>query len=383
MSEAASTYVSCLTPAGRGAIAVLAVHGQDAWSIALDLFQPRNSQIDLATDARPGRFWLGRMGETSHGFDDVVLVLRQLDPTPSVEIHCHGGIEVVRLLEKLIIERGAQGSGWQQLIHQSHADKLQAQTQIALAEALTARTASILLDQYHGSLRRSLEQVCALTEEGKIEEAGAILTQLCAMQGVGGHLTKPWRVVIAGAPNAGKSSLVNALAGFERSVVSAVPGTTRDVVTLTIAIDGWPVELTDTAGWRDTIDGIEQEGVRRARDASAEADLCLWLLDSSAEPVFPDRPESFRYVLSKTDLPPAWDLGQFSDAIHVSARTGQGLTELCQSISRTLVPDPPSPGMAVPFTSEQCQQISLAAEALTAGDSQQMSRALSEFLRQC
>ena len=83
-------------------------------------------------------------------------------------------------------------------------------------------------------------------------------------------------MVVAGAPNVGKSSLVNALAGFQRSVVSEIAGTTRDVVSVQLAFDGWPVELTDTAGLREA-EGLEAEGVARANRALAEADLVLWV----------------------------------------------------------------------------------------------------------
>ena len=99
---------------------------------------------------------------------------------------------------------------------------------------------------------------------------------------LGRRLTAPWRVVVAGPPNVGKSSLVNALAGYQRSIVAPTPGTTRDVVTTRLAIDGWPVELADTAGVREATDALETQGVRLAREATAAADLCLWVLDASA-----------------------------------------------------------------------------------------------------
>ena len=92
-----------------------------------------------------------------------------------------------------------------------------------------------------------------------------------------------WRVVIAGPPNVGKSSLINAMAGYERAIVSPLPGTTRDVVTLTTAIDGWPVQLADTAGLRASDDELESAGVKLAGAALAAADLVILVCDATGD----------------------------------------------------------------------------------------------------
>ena len=175
---------------------------------------------------------------------------------------------------------------------------------------------------------------------------------------LGRRLTTPWRVAVAGPPNVGKSSLVNALAGYQRSVVAPTPGTTRDVVTTRLAIDGWPVELADTAGLREGTDTLETQGVRMARETSAAADLCLWLLDASAPPVWPDAGVgAVRLVVNKVDLPAVWDVADAPEAVAVSARTGAGLPELCAALSGWLVPEPPPSGTAVPFTAAQCDGV--------------------------
>ena len=129
--------------------------------------------------------------------------------------------------------------------------------------------------------------------------------------GLGRHLTRPWQVVIAGAPNVGKSSLANALAGYQRAVVSEIPGTTRDLVTTEIALEGWPVELIDTAGLREPGEDLESQGIERALTAAGSADVCLWVLDSSAQPEWPAPPSAnMRFVINKVDLPAAWDRNQ-------------------------------------------------------------------------
>jgi tRNA modification GTPase len=237
-----------------------------------------------------------------------------------------------------------------------------------LAEAPTARTAAILLDQHEGALPRALSEVVAALDRRAEPEAGRLLAELTRFREVGRHLTAPWRVVVAGAPNVGKSSLVNALAGYQRSVVAATQGTTRDVVTAPLAVDGWPVELADTAGLRPDAGSLEAEGIRRAEAEAAAADLCLWVLDASAPPVRPTLPSSpVRLVVNKVDLPPAWDLDQATGALRVSARTGAGLAELGQALSGWLVPEPPAPGAAVPFTASLCDQIEEAWRHLAAG----------------
>src|SRR6185503_7750192 len=108
--------------------------------------------------------------------------------------------------------------------------------------------------------------------------------RLLALAEVGLHLTTPWRVVFAGPPNVGKSSLVNALLGYPRAIVYDQPGTTRDVLTASTAFDGWPFELRDTAGLRDgiSLDSVEVEGVARARAQIATADLVVFVHDRSA-----------------------------------------------------------------------------------------------------
>jgi tRNA modification GTPase len=167
----------------------------------------------------------------------------------------------------------------------------------------------------------------------------------------------PWKVVIAGAPNVGKSSLMNALAGYTRSIVSPIPGTTRDVVSTMMAIDGWPVEMTDTAGIRQAPSVLEQQGVERAEDAIRGADLRLWLLDGSTEPAFPEQPDEWKFVINKTDRLAAWDWQLARNALRISALTQAGLAELCEWISRRLVPEPPIPGEAVPVLPEQRDQV--------------------------
>lgn len=351
MTRTGETWVACLTPPGTAAIATLCLHGPLAWSVASTLFQPNRSALPEAPEA--GRLWLGRLrGEVA---DEVVLTCK--NPT-TIEIHCHGGQAVVQGLLDSIKERGLGACSWREMQRLTTADPLQATAAIALCTAPTTRTAAILLDQYQGAFAAALDSVLRALEVKDVAEAERVLAELKRHDALGRHLTAPWRVVVAGAPNVGKSSLVNALAGFQRSIVSSTPGTTRDVVGTLIAVDGWPVDLFDTAGLRAEASRLEQVGITRARASIAEADLCLWVLDASAVSVWPDvESPMIKLVVNKTDLPAAWDLETAAGAVRVSALTGAGLEELCSAVSAWLVPEPPRAGAPVPFTPELCDGV--------------------------
>jgi tRNA modification GTPase len=275
--------------------------------------------------------------------DEVVLVIRGPD---SFEIHCHGGRRVVEWLLGLMRSAGADEVAWREIVMPGFADPRAA---ALLPFAKTVRTAAILLDQAHGACERAV-----------VANDVEVLRRNAA---VGRRLVEPWTVAIAGPPNAGKSTLLNALAGFTRSVVSPIPGTTRDAVSVSLAFDGWLIDLIDTAGLRETLDAVEIEGVERARQAVATSDLCLWVIDAT-EPVPASADDiagqlgrvsgSTLLVLNKCDLIAA-PSHKLPDAIRISAATGQGLTELATRIVQTLIPVAPAPGEPVPYTPELCR----------------------------
>jgi tRNA modification GTPase len=375
-AQPGDTVISCLTPPGTGAIAVFAVHGPDAWAALTKLFRRRSqTQPSLPDPPTPGRFWLGKLNEGAS--DEVVVALKQLLPTPWLELHVHGGQEVICWLFETFAANGIRACSWPDFVLRTAPDALQASAWTALAEAPTARTASILLDQAHGAFSRTLTGIHDLITRQAYAEAASNLAELMRYAAIGRHLSAPWQVVIAGAPNVGKSSLINALAGFQRSIVAPTPGTTRDVVRIRLAIDGWPVEVADTAGLRAASEELEGAGVGLARIAVSTADLCIWVLDAASEPVRPDfSAPHLLSVVNKIDLPPVWDVTAGAEAIHVSAKTGAGLTELCETIARRLVPDVPPAGAAVPFTAELCNQLGDLQQALAAGNTDYASQHL-------
>jgi tRNA modification GTPase len=367
----APTRLAWLTPPGKAAIAVLALRGPRAWDVVRELFQPVSGRPlpESPPDAETGRFWLGWLGRPGRGErDEVVVAVKRNEPAPWVEVHCHGGRQMARLLEELFQTHGLQVCSWQELEQLTGADPERAAILAALAQAPTVRTAAILLDQYHGAFDRARAEVQAASQRGDQQQVVHLLKDLARFVPVGRHLTVPWRIAILGVANVGKSSLANRLAGYQRSIVSPIPGTTRDLVTTTLAVDGWPVELIDTAGWRSEAESLEEQGIALARRAAAEADLCLWLLDASAPPQWPEADlPGLRYLINKIDLAPAWELEQVPQAMRISALTGAGLPELLEALSRWLVPEPPPAGAAVPFTPAERQWVETELRSLANG----------------
>lgn len=371
------TWIACLTPPGQSALATLGLYGPRAWEALRKLFR-RRSGGELAEKPAGGRFWLGRLG--GEVADEVVVAVKRTAPVPWLEVHGHGGREVVRFLIELFREQGLQPCSWEDFLRKTSEDALSAAAAIALAQAATLRTASILLNQQQGALGRALEEIRQALERGETATAQERLSRLARYASVGQHLTQPWRVVVAGAPNVGKSSLVNALAGYQRSIVAATPGTTRDVVTTRLALDGWLIELADTAGQHGEAEALEEQGIRQARESAAGADLCLWILDASAPPAWLDKEiDRARCIVNKMDLSSAWNLECAGGAVRVSAKTGQGLAELCAVLVAWLVPDPPPSGAAVPFTPRLGAGIAEAQRVLAAGDMSETQRILASL----
>ena len=350
------TRVSVLTPPGTGAIATVAVAGPRAWGLARSLVRPAGKK-PLPESPELHRFWFGTLGEGAG--DEVVLAVTRTEPEPAVEVHCHGGRRVVRWVVEQFAARGGVDVG------DPTPTRRDGWALTLLTRATTLRTASTLLDQYHGAFDHAVSGILAHLDAGQLEDARRELEQLAAFAPVGRHLVEPWKVVVAGPPNVGKSSLVNALAGYQRAVVSDVAGTTRDVVTTAVAFDGWPVELADTAGLRDAA-GLEAAGVERAQQSAAVADLVVWVMDAAEpNPVLP--PED----IAAAKLLTVWNKSDLRNAPaaerRVSAHTGDGIPGLAAEIARRLVPHPPPAGAAVPFTPQLADAVEAAHAALSAG----------------
>ncbi len=357
--QARELLATRLTPAGRGAVATVLVVGPGARDAVGSQFRARGGRpLD---DYGSGRLVFGRFGDDTQTPGEEVVVRCHSDER--VEVHCHGGRAAVALIEDALAAVGCQSVAWQEWLAGECTESIAAVG--ALAEASSRRTAAILLDQYQGALSRAFHDIEQSLERGEAPAAIEKIELLLARADLGQHLVRPWRIAVAGPPNVGKSTLVNAMLGFARSITHPAPGTTRDLVAATTAIDGWPVELVDTAGLRAGEDPIERAGIEHARRRLRDADLILWVLDRSrpfepgASPqslgsVCPEA--SILIVHNKCDLPPA-DSARQPPGIAVSALQKTGIDTLLDAVSQRLVPEVPEPGAAVPFKARHIEHI--------------------------
>ena len=353
MSGTSQLQVVQLTPPGRGAIATILVEGPGAVEVVEAEFH--------AMSGRPLRACPGDRlvwGHFASETGEEVVVRRRSDG--AVELHCHGGRAAAAMIETVLVERGCRAVAWQDWVVGHHQDPITAAAHRALAEARTERTAAILLDQYHGALRRALEEIEEALRAAEPQAAREKIGALLARADLGRHLVRPWQVVLAGGANVGKSSLINALVGYRRAIVHHVPGTTRDVVTANAAVDGWPVELSDTAGLPGGDDAMQRAGVELAEEKLSAADLVLLVFDASvpwseADRALAESRPAALMIHNKCDLPPA--RCPRPSGLSASALTGRGIEGLVRAIADRLVPDPPPAGAAVPFTADQLEQL--------------------------
>ena len=342
-----------LTPPGRGAVATLRIEGPGAVDAVEAWFRARSGQP--LTGYPADRIVVGHFG----GERGEEVVARRCGDG-AVELHCHGGTAAAAMIEESLVSAGCRRVAWRDWTSTRCDDPIAAAALAALAEARTERTAAILLDQYHGALRCAIEEIRQDIDHRDAASARRRIDVLLARETLGQHLIRPWSVVLAGRSNVGKSSLMNSLAGCQRAIVHHAPGTTRDAVAFTTAIDGWPVELCDTAGLRTAGDAVERAGIEVARERLARADLVILVADQSVPWSADDQAlcEQWRgamLVHSKCDLPAA--PGERLAGLRTSAIRGEGIDVLLDAIARRLVPDPPPPGAAVPFSGEQVEML--------------------------
>lgn len=360
------TIAAQATASGEGGIAIVRLSGAHCEEILLCVFRPK-----AARPLTPRMLTFGHVMDGETVVDEAMAVLFRAPHSYTredvAEIHCHGSDALVRRILLLLLRSGARmarpGEFTCRAFLNGRIDLTQAEAVMRMIRAGSDRAMTSAIRQMEGGVsafvRTARQEIIALLSEiaaavdfpDEIEEGetaqqvharcGAIRARLLAACDVraGRIEDEGLRVVLCGRPNAGKSSLLNALLGGERAIVTDIPGTTRDTLTESLQIDGLKICLTDTAGLRETGDAVERIGVARARKALDEADVRVLVLDGSCAIGEEDRAalcglSPHIVVLSKGDLPPrlapedAEDEFPGAKVVSVCAPRGEGLDAL-------------------------------------------------------
>ncbi len=365
------TFVCQLTPQIPAAIATLAIRGRKAIEIITSMFQfpvPGGKRQQLAEMRVYYATWSAASDSTG---EEQVVICRSSEW--QVEVHCHGGKAICEALLQEMVDRGAKRISAQEW-PSDLVGSPSVQAERALQKAPTDLAASVLLDQLNGALGAALEGLEELLKSAAVAKSTAdqepILREidsLIATGEFGQHLCRGWRIVLAGPPNVGKSSLINALVGQEKLIVHDQPGTTRDWTESGAVIGGWPVQLTDTAGIRQSEDEIETAGVNKAKELVHSSDLLVLVVDATQgwQPIHDELAsvDVRRLVcwnkMDEARMEPIASDGRLPSTL--ASCVGQpGIQELLRSIEEQLFADAPSPGNAVPFCAEQVSGLALA-----------------------
>jgi tRNA modification GTPase len=376
------TIAAISTPAGMGGIGIVRCSGPRAQAIAGQIFRSRKNSGPLLSH----RFYLGEIIRPRDGtvLDEVLLVFMRQPKTYTredvLEIHCHSGVLILQEILREVLESGVRlaepGEFTKRAFLNGRIDLTQAEAVIDLIQSKTRQSLELANRQRSGKLagevrriKESLLELLALLEAGidfpeedvpelsppeaarRLRDTRNDLDALLRTYEEGRIYREGIAAVIVGRPNVGKSSLLNCLLKEERAIVTAIPGTTRDVIEEVANIDGIPLRIMDTAGLRHARDAIEEEGIRRTRERLAQADLAIWVVDGSESLAGEDldilpqvRPKKTLVAINKNDLPQCFspeDLrGQIPEAllVSISALRGSGIEGLKKAI-RTLVLD--------------------------------------------
>lgn len=358
------TIAAIATPPGNGGIGILRLSGPDALAIG---------EAICVSRLEPGKIQFRRFYDAADQVIDHGLCLYFRKPhsfsgEDSVEIQAHGGAIVLDMLLERLCELGARlaraGEFSERAFLNGRIDLTQAEAIADLIESGSRAATRAAMRSLEGRFSRRVHQLVAevielrvyieaaldfaeeeidyLDEPGigeRLESCRMHLQELLEQAEQGQTLQEGLSVTLAGLPNAGKSSLLNYLAGYEAAIVTEIEGTTRDVLREHISLKGVPLRINDTAGLREAQNPVEQEGIRRAWDVIGKADVVLYLIDAARGCSEADREiidsldgDNLQLVFNKSDL-----LGEDSaldeNGIYVSALTGQGMEDLIQRIT--------------------------------------------------
>ncbi len=390
------------------AIGIVRVSGPGAVAAAEAVFRPADGRP--ISEHRDRQLVYGRLVDAAGHVLDICLCTISRAPhsytgEDTAELQCHGSPVVLRAALEALFAAGARQAGPGEFTKRAFLngmlDLTEAEAVIDIIEAATAEAAVNAAGQLGGALSRRAEQVYSDVVDiishfdavldypdediepfelanyaSRLDAGAAELRELLASFERGRVMREGVRAAIVGRPNAGKSSLLNAILGYDRAIVTAQPGTTRDTIEEKALLGGVLLRLTDTAGLREAADEAEREGVRRAFAAAEGAELAIAVFDGS-QPLSDADGETLAAaraakravcVINKCDLPQVLDAAEltgFDAVVSLSARTGEGLDALAAAVAE-LVPAPAAPAGEILTNARQAEAVGRALSALDA-----------------
>jgi tRNA modification GTPase len=391
------TVAAVATPPGEGGVAIVRISGGRAIDIAEKVYSGKIRAYQSHA-VHFGRI-INSQGET---VDEVLIVVmknpRSYTGEDTVEIHCHGGSLITRRVLQTILDAGARAALPGEFTFKAYMNGKLDLAQAEAVQELIAAKNDLALDaaenQLQGALSKKIEgfqkelvDIAAILEAwvdfpeeglefasfeeviGLLEATGQKMKSLSETFQNGKIVHEGLTMCLSGAPNVGKSSLMNALLGKDRAIVTPIAGTTRDLLEADLRIGGLHFRLVDTAGIRESEEIVEQEGIRRSHQALQEADLILLVLDATRGVRATDReilkaaPSKILVVWNKVDLPSSQTKPE--NSLEVSAKQGLGLDELRKAIDQKIwKAGPPSKEEVVITNSRHQQALDRAIESI-------------------
>ena len=341
-----TTCFCIATPTGRGAVATLIVAGRECYKIVNRYFQSVRERPITSTDT--SRVIYGRWKSDGETGEDLVIC-----PIGDnrIDIHCHGGEFAVQAISDSLIKAGAKRLGLPEFVACHDSNDYFAGLHLAVVKAQTNRAAKWLWDQskWHELFLQQLKQCIDSDNQA---QALQMINDFLDLRDFGLRIVNGWSITLCGRPNAGKSSLVNAILGYQRAIVHDRPGTTRDIVESMTTLSGWPVRLSDTAGIHQSDDVIEKQGILQAYRQLAAADFSILVIDPT------DFSEA-KLLQLKNELAPDLVVANKCDLEHldsasidcsVSAITGQGIDTLIIKLGELIDQSIPKPNTPFPVS---------------------------------
>ena len=373
-----SAIAAISTPLGTGGVGIIRISGKNATEIADRIFVSVNGK--KLSSSKGYRAYFGRIFDGETAIDEVVCLVFRAPHSYTgedvVEINCHGGVVLLKKILRLVLQNGAQaaapGEFTKRAFLNGKLDLSEAESVMTLISAQGEQGANAAFNQLEGSLSRKIEKINSSLlslaahiaawvdyPDDEIEELGNnelystiynAYLELCALLSnfdSGMAVTNGVEAAIVGKPNVGKSTLMNLLTGYDRSIVTEIEGTTRDVVEETVNLNGCILRISDTAGMRETGDIVEKLGVERSRKKLERAaivfavfDLSKPLSDEDKELIDECKDKNVIPIINKTDLEPRLDVdyikNKLGSPLFISAKSGDGYNELCDRVAELM-----------------------------------------------